>query len=218
MEEEMAKLNLSEEAKTHIDLETGLMYTGGSAEIYLSILEVYVNDGMEKKTAIEALYAAENWKDYVIAVHALKSTSLTIGAVELSELAKKLELAGKAGEYDTIHRNQQLLLEKYQEILLIGAQILADQTMQVSESAPEDGTAPVELQPGELQGILEELTEACASFDGDRILEIAEKLKNGSCRGIFLGNCAEEIRAASDAFDYETVEAIGCRIAALTDL
>lgn len=56
-----------------------------------------MNKGTEKADYIERLFEERSWKNYVIEVHALKSTSLSIGAAKLSELAKKLELAGKAG-------------------------------------------------------------------------------------------------------------------------
>ena len=52
---------------------------------YLEMLEMFCTQGPEKEKEIQTLYDAENWKDYAIKVHALKSTSLTIGAERLSE-------------------------------------------------------------------------------------------------------------------------------------
>ena len=49
-------------------------------------------------------------------VHALKSTSLTIGAKELSEQAKALEFAGKEGDIIYIRENHGPLLCAYQDV------------------------------------------------------------------------------------------------------
>ena len=70
----------------------------------------------EKREEIIALFEAENWTDYAIKVHALKSTALTIGAEALSGQAKELELAGKEKKVEFIRKNHPLLLQKYEEI------------------------------------------------------------------------------------------------------
>ena len=49
-------------------------------------------------------------------VHALKSTSLTIGAEALSAQAKELELAGKRGDIDLIHARHAALMRAYEEL------------------------------------------------------------------------------------------------------
>ncbi len=49
-------------------------------------------------------------------VHALKSTSLTIGAEALSAQAKALELAGKKGDADYIREHHPALLRSYTEL------------------------------------------------------------------------------------------------------
>lgn len=54
--------------------------------------------------------------DYAIKVYALRSTSLTIGAEELSALAKELELAAKKGDMEYVRRNPPALLHVYEKI------------------------------------------------------------------------------------------------------
>ena len=63
--------------------------------------------------AIKDAYDEQNWKDYIVFVHALKSTALGIGGCQLSEVAKELELAGKANEIDTIFEKQEMLMDLY---------------------------------------------------------------------------------------------------------
>lgn len=49
-------------------------------------------------------------------MHALKSTSLSIGTVELSEEAKELEMAAKANDMDYIRLHHGETMEKYKKL------------------------------------------------------------------------------------------------------
>lgn len=70
----------------------------------------------EKKAEIISLYEAANWADYAVKVHALKSTALTIGAEQLSEQARELEMAGKKKETEFIRCNHSALLDMYDRV------------------------------------------------------------------------------------------------------
>ena len=49
-------------------------------DLYRTILKDYVQSSAEKAAEIRKYYGAEDWKNYGILVHALKSTSRMIGA------------------------------------------------------------------------------------------------------------------------------------------
>lgn len=97
-----------------LDVQTGLKYCMDE-EIYQEMLYEYIK--ADKVEAIDKLFAAQDWKNYIIAVHALKSTSFTIGAVSLSESAKALEYAGKDEKIDYIEDNHKAVMEQYQSLL-----------------------------------------------------------------------------------------------------
>ncbi len=99
-----------------INIEVGLHYCGGEEDFYLEMLQMYCEQSKEKREEIEELYQSENWAEYATKVHALKSTSLTIGAEELSAQAKALELAGKSGDAAFIKENHRKLIKSYDEI------------------------------------------------------------------------------------------------------
>ena len=74
----------------------------------------------DKADEIRSLYDGENYKDYTIKVHALKSSARIVGLPELSQMAAKLEAAGDADDIDAIRKGTQPLLIKllsYKEIL-----------------------------------------------------------------------------------------------------
>ncbi|MCI8959317.1 MAG: Hpt domain-containing protein [Lachnospiraceae bacterium] len=80
------------------------------------MLRMFCSQAEEKKAEIISLYESANWNDYTVKVHALKSTSLTIGAEQLAERARLLEQAGKKGNLDYIYHCHSALLELYDQI------------------------------------------------------------------------------------------------------
>ena len=99
-----------------INVDLGLNYCGGDESFFREMLRMFHAKGGDKKAEIISLYEAENWTDYAIKVHALKSTSLTIGAEALSAQAKELELAGKRGDVEFILAHHAALMCAYDEI------------------------------------------------------------------------------------------------------
>ena len=70
-----------------------------------------------KESSLEQFFDAKDWENYRITLHALKSTSLTIGAVALSEEAKALEMAAKNGDESYILSHHQAVMEQYINLL-----------------------------------------------------------------------------------------------------
>ena len=99
-------------------MELGLDYCAGDEDFYREMLRLFCAQRKEKRAEIISLYEAANWTDYAVKVHALKSTSLTIGAETLSAQAKALELAGKSGDVDYIRENHAALLCAYDELCI----------------------------------------------------------------------------------------------------
>lgn len=105
-----------------MDYEIGLEYCAGEEDFYLEMIEAYLEE--ENADTIDQKYKDEDWKDYQILVHALKSTSLQIGAVDMSETAKAVELATKEGDINFVKANHEAMLEKYRT-LVTGLQTIA---------------------------------------------------------------------------------------------
>ena len=99
-----------------INVQLGLDYCCGEEEFYVEMLRMFCSQAVEKKAEIISLYDTDNWADYTVKVHALKSTSLTIGAERLAEQAKLLEQAGKNRNIEYIRHSHPILLRLYDEI------------------------------------------------------------------------------------------------------
>ena len=99
-----------------VNVELGLNYCGGDEDFFNDMLRMFQAQGGGKRAEIEALFDAADWAEYAVKVHALKSTSLTIGAEALSAQAKELELAGKRGDGDFIQAHHAALMNAYDEL------------------------------------------------------------------------------------------------------
>ncbi len=187
--------------------ETGVFYTGGDLDAYLEILEVYVRKSEEKRNYIQKLFDEKSWKNYVIEVHALKSTSMTIGSKLLSERAKELEMAGKAGNYKLIEEKNAALLELYEKAAKEGERYLeenrpkAESVSAVQEEIPADDLP--EIAPEKVAEFIERIEAACEKFDGDEISEICSEAAAYSCKGTALKPLFDEVKASADDFEYD---------------
>lgn len=74
---------------------------------------IHIHQDYDKRADLEQFFAQEDWENYRIMVHALKSTSLNIGAVELSEQAKALEMAAKSGDTAYVKKHHGEVLRRY---------------------------------------------------------------------------------------------------------
>ena len=79
-----------------IDTELGLQYSAGQEEMYKKFVTMFCERKEAQQAKLEEAFQTENWKDYTTFIHALKSTSLSMGGRILSAEAKALEMAGHA--------------------------------------------------------------------------------------------------------------------------
>ena len=98
-----------------LDQDVGLEYCAGDEEIYREILEGYLEE--DRREELAKYYNAEDLPNYRVVAHAIKSTSLTIGATQLSEKAKALEYAAADGDMNFIKENNDEMVSAYSDIL-----------------------------------------------------------------------------------------------------
>ena len=100
-----------------IDAEEGIRFASGDPEFYLEVMGDYCTDFPKKSAALTEAFDGRDWKSYEITVHALKSTSRTIGVRELSELAAALENAAAGADDAFIMEHHPALLSEYRAIV-----------------------------------------------------------------------------------------------------
>ena len=114
VEEEFAVLR-----SVGIEPRAGLKYCQDDVFFYKALLAEYAYGELEKAHNLQKSYEAENWHDYSIYVHSLKSSSKMIGASALSVRAAKLEAAANISDTGTIHTEHDNMMEEYEVLTAV---------------------------------------------------------------------------------------------------
>ncbi len=88
----------------------------GTKDAYITILQMFIRSAETKEKRIKELFEQKDIRNYVIEMHALKSSARLIGADEFSELAKELEFAGKENNLVLIDEKTETIFEWYDRI------------------------------------------------------------------------------------------------------
>ncbi len=172
----------------------------GSEKLFWAALKDYYRVIDRKCEMIKQFETEERWKDYTIEVHALKSASRQIGAMELADGAERMEEAGNARDGEQIHAFTDEMLAKYrwhQDILKkifsqeaekkksgekkIAGETLADMFRRMWDALEE-------LDSDEMEAVLQEMEEY--SFEGEqkelleRLRDAVEDIDTESCEAV----------------------------------
>ena len=104
-----------------IDIDAGIA-NSGDEKCFLSMLEIFNSYADENLEELIRFYSEEDFENYTIKIHALKSSSKIIGAMGLANDAQNLENAGKDKDYDKIREGHGDYVEKFKRL----AEILKD--------------------------------------------------------------------------------------------
>lgn len=193
-----------------INPSVGMGYCMDDEELYLDVLQTYYEQGQSYREKLQELYGQRDWKGAAVIIHAIKSTSLNIGAVEMSEKAKILEQYAKDGEQEQIQSQWELFMELYHSVLEQAARLLKESSSDVSKQFEETG-ALNELQLVSKEEYLlacEELLEYIRAYSMQEAMEQLERL-----RGMEFSKdrqsameMLDEVLSAVDGFAYDEAE------------
>ena len=195
-------------ANGKIDYEKGREYSGGDEATYLDILNVFIVRAKEKHDYIKKLFEERSWKEFTIEVHALKSSSLSCGCSELSEKAKHIELACKAGDTDVALKETDALLKLYMEVYEAGAEYLKQfgyMQEEKKETEEENGELMPEYTAEEFEEVTAKAIDACDNFYADIVGGALDEMEGRSYAGKNLAAAVKEMKKVADDFDYMSV-------------
>lgn len=199
-EEKLAKRKQQESKGIDIpelDTEMALRLLGNEA-LFWQILTEYYKTIPKKAAAIEKSKGAADWRNYTIESHALKSSSKQIGAIELSELAARMEQAGNDQDIDYILAHHEEMMGMY-----YGLQKILEKYVDI----PDDGAEkPKEgYDAKKLLDCLEKMQEAVDDLDMDGMGQVIKEME-----GIALGEKDEQLLTkmedAVESLDVEICE------------
>ena len=154
-----------------ISVADGIMYCG-NAEFFEKFLTSFYESIDEKADEISNAFEKEDYDNYTIKVHALKSTARIIGAAELSHLAEELEMAGKSGNISFIKANTDKLITMFK-----GYKLILEKLSEKEDQEAEDNSKP-EISGADLSEAFAALKEFIPQMDYDAMEMVLEDLDN----------------------------------------
>ena len=151
-----------------IDVDAALRNCG-SSELLFSTIEQYHSSINQKALELQNYFEAEDWHNYEIKVHALKSTSRLIGAIELSNLAEHLEKSADQNDIDEIQLKHKELINTFIDNLRILEPVLKNKS--------DDSLKP-DISKEQLKERIKLMIEYAESFDIDGLDNIVKELTN----------------------------------------
>ncbi|MCR5418190.1 MAG: response regulator [Lachnospiraceae bacterium] len=148
-----------------ISAPDGIRNSGGIPN-YIGALNMFLDTIEENEVVIREAYESGNIRLFTIKVHALKSSARIIGALQLSELAEKLEDAGNKEDMEFIDANAGILLKDYEEFKDKLSGLRAGGNDDDKEKIPEE----------ELQSAYDALAEMIPQMDYDAVEMILDEL------------------------------------------
>lgn len=142
-----------------LDMAEAKKYASGR-EMFLDMLHSYLSASPATRERIKAFSAEQDQENYTIAVHGLKSASKVIGAMEISEAARRLEEMAQAGKFKEAWEETPHLLE-----------LCRNMENAIRECFSEEKTAAaVNVSEEEMREILRGLRESAEAFDVEAFL------------------------------------------------
>lgn len=180
-----------------LDINTGTTYTGGGDK-YLSAVYRFYNNYNKNKINIENYLDSEDYENYMVKVHSLKSNALMIGAMDLNKQFESLELAARDGDEDYVKCNTKPTLDTYSELV---------EKLKPIESFGTE-TAADEITGEEAKEIVPKLIEALDDFDDELSKELAVELSGYPFRPTQKEKLGEAIALIEDFMYDDALEII----------
>lgn len=191
-----------------INYDTGLANVGGQKEAFASVVNAYYREGTNKIQIISEFLSKNDIKNYIIEVHALKSSSAAIGADGMAVLFRELEFAGKAGNIEFIESHTDNVLNVFGNVLDKVKGYLTENGMfeGVNDIAEPEGEE-LPLDTTVLDNIINALSNFNIKETEDAISECVRVNYGHDINSVF-----REVKSSLEIFDYHKAKDL------LTDL
>lgn len=199
-----------------LDVKKAIRYCNGK-EAYLKILRGYCKEVETILKQLETQYRESDWKNYTISVHGLKSSMYSVGATTVSDMAKKLELAGKNSDITYIMTYHTELIMECRKLF---AEIKKCKTIyreeenrgRVAEVKIKEKPQKAlltreelkEIQEEELLHVLEAVESAMYNLDEDKMKALLGKLRYCSYQGRVMEEIISNALHKIEMSDYMT--------------
>ncbi|MDE7232034.1 MAG: Hpt domain-containing protein, partial [Lachnospiraceae bacterium] len=212
-----AKQKLS---RAGVSLEQAIAYCGDE-EGFKEIIAIFHSEGQKRRDHLSHFFKEHDWKNYVISVHALKGNAKAVGAGELSEMARELEMAGKENRIDYILAHHEAMMENHDKLLEAldnnlfvypEAANKANETaskdkaeLQQQNAAPQDAAAPAKTADNDgltMEALLDQISEKLSAFESEGLAELLDQLEQLPGQKPSVSESVKQIRELASDFDF----------------
>ncbi len=170
----------------------------GSEKLFLNVLNDYYQVIEKKANLIKQLEVDGDWPAYTIEVHALKSASRQIGAIELSDLAAAMEAASNARDIALVRSHSDEMLEIYRAFIeVLKPYVPADDEDKIGGTIERD----------ELLRLFTEMQEAMGELDMDRMENAVHEMTRYDYDDVQAG-LLERLKEANENIDVDCCEEV----------
>ena len=99
--------------KIGLNTDDGLAYCADDEEFYGEMIGEYLDEKDGRVKVLTDSFVSRDWENYGITAHSIKSTSRMIGADDLSELAREMEMAAKDNNEEALLAGHEHFLSEY---------------------------------------------------------------------------------------------------------
>lgn len=180
-----------------LNIGSAVSRIGGSEQTYLGILKTYAGSLETKISLLSTLVSRGDWNAFRIEIHAQKSALLNIGADQLSERARKLELAA-----DTRHAYVIQAFPDFIKDLSVLQKHLVKLFPVTDQNRLKDLPAATAEQIKGLPIIIDHILDLINELENDEALKQLEQAMQMSYREAN-DRLMETARNAIEGFDYD---------------
>ncbi|MCR4788288.1 MAG: response regulator [Lachnospiraceae bacterium] len=178
-----------------IDVETGIR-NNGSVRTYIDTMCLFAKTAESNADEIERFISEDDIENATIKIHSLKSTSKIIGALDIAELAQKLENAGKASDIATLKNGVGSLLSRCRDLGRKLSGLLKTKEIRVDDLEP--------ISDEMLKEAFGKIKDYAQDYDNSGVGEVLDELMKYRLPESE-ENRLKELLAASDEFDFERI-------------
>ena len=170
-----AEFEYLKSALPFVDVRKGMEVCGNTVKDYLDIIEITDTYGKRHVEELEKYLENEDFENFTIKIHSMKSTLMSIGAVSLSNLAREQEMAGKEQRYSYILDSFDAFINGYLRLL----NDIHDCLVHFGRRSP--GTTATndehpELEERMMVGILSNIKKMVNEFEFSEVFEVLNKI------------------------------------------
>lgn len=181
-----------------IHTRSGMQYCRGDREFYVELVTKFAKDAERKAAEIDDFFQTEDFENYCILVHALKSSAKMVGADALSEMAREAEEAAKNQDADYIREHHKELLTAYDEVVQCILDVVTADENASKQALKEES---VEVSGDELIQWLEKLKESLNTFEADKAETLISEMSGAIYQGMSIEKLLYDVQ--QDIEDFE---------------